>query len=295
MKNDELGKEYTDFDIAEVVPQNEAVVNMWSGKIRSGKTYGATMQVIEDLNAGNVVYATWKIAWEGYDERTSLWNLFLGWLGIKKEFKVFPKENFHHLPFTSEDKRVYLPHGNFLDKFYSLTDCTVYVDEAQGPFNSYEKTNINQAKQNSILFTGHLNRTINIISQRPVQIHAIMRANVARYYFMTKEEGWFGVTFTRKEWQSTDTQNLPDFESEPDEEITYKGDKKIYAVYDSKYMRGDTPASQENLAKIFLVTREDIKKFWRERRKEKEVPLPIPSAEYLHFSQLRAKLKSSEK
>lgn len=256
--------------IADLIPQNEAVVNQWCGKIRSGKTYGATKQALDDLNAGNVVYTSWLIKWDGYDERKSWFKLWLGRIGLKKNFIVYPKENYHYLPYESKDLRVYAPFTNFFDKFFSLTDCTVYLDEAQAILSSYEKTDISKEKQNSILYTGHLNRSINIISQRPSAIHAIMRANISRWYRMTKSEGWFGVTFRREEFQEADGNNLPRFDTEPEEVEEYPGRKEIYNAYDSKYMRGDTPTSQKNFAELLHLTKEECKAILKSRKAQED-------------------------
>jgi len=259
------GNELKEIDLLDFVPIYEAVVNQWYGKIRSGKTYSATSFAIQDLEQGNVVYTSWKINWEGYDERKRFWPLLLGALGLKKQFICFPKENLHYLPFESDDKRVYYPYTNFMDKFMSLTDCNVFLDEGQVPFNSYEKTNLSQEKQNSILFTGHLNRTINIISQRPVAIHAVMRANISRYYKLEVTFRWRNfVHFKRSEIQETDGNNLPD-ETKIESEETYWGKKRIYQAYDSKYMRGDKPQSQTNNMAVYKLNRKEA---WENLRKK---------------------------
>jgi len=100
-------------EIFEYIPIEEADIAQYFGKIRNGKTYIATRDAVELLNAGLVVYANWKIKFNGYDERDSKWNLFLGLLGLKKTFIKYPKENFHFLPINEE----------FFDKFARLTDC----------------------------------------------------------------------------------------------------------------------------------------------------------------------------
>lgn len=250
--------EKKEIDLLEIVPVNEAVVNQWYGKIRSGKTYSATAQAISDLNNGNVVYTSWKIRWKGLDERTSKWNLWKARWGLKKEFKVFPASNWHYLPFDGVENNLdyYAPFSNFLDKFLSLTDCIVYLDEGQVVLNSYEKTNIKEEKQRAILFTGHFNRSINIISQRPIQIHPILRANISRFFKIEKKQGWFGgIHFIRSEYQDTDGNSLPD-ETKPPESITeYAFDETIAKAYDSKYMRGNTPESQKNNAEIYRLNR----------------------------------------
>ena len=253
--------EEKEIDLLEVIPVNEAVVNQWYGKIRSGKTYSATAQAIRDLEQGNVVYTSWKIDWNGYDERNSKWNLLWGRLGIKKQFKIFPKENWHYLPFdgVEETLEFYKPFTNFYDKFFSLTDCIVYLDEGQVPLNSYEKTKISQEKQNGILFTGHFNRSINIISQRPVQIHPILRANISRFYKIEKHESWLGgIKFIRSEYQETDANSLPDESKEPESVVEYAFDEKIAKKYNSKYMRGNTPASQKNFATVVRPTKPEL-------------------------------------
>lgn len=248
-------------DLFEIIPHNEAVVNQYIGKIRSGKTYTGTRDAIKDLENGNVVYTSWKINWQGYDERQDRWQLWKAAHGFKRTpFKVFPKENYHYLPFTSRDKKIYLPYDNFIEKLFSLTDCIVYLDEGQGPLNSYEKTKISQEKQDGILFTGHFNRTINILSQRAVQIHPMLRANVSRWYKIEKKEGWFSIHFKKSEYQEANDNNLPDMRGEPESIEEYNFDKKIGEMYDSKYMRGDTPPSQKNFAEIHHITKEEAKK-----------------------------------
>lgn len=254
-----------------IIPVNEAVIESYSGKIRSGKTYTATRDAVEDLKNGNVVYTSWKIAWEGYDERKSKWNLWKASHGLKKEFKYFPKENWHYLPLPGTPDAIkhgheyYAPYTNFQDKLFSLTDCIVYLDEGQGVMNSYERTNISEEKQNGILFTGHFNRTIKIISQRPIQIHPILRANVSRFWIIEKNEGWFSTSFKKSEYQETDSNSLPDRNKPPESEEEYSFDKKIGAMYNSKYMRGDVEESQSNGAVIYEITKKEAKEMLKKK------------------------------
>jgi len=261
----DTGEGKKEVDLLELLPLQEAVINHVSGKMRNGKTYISTKMVLDHLKDGAVVYTSWKIKWDGYDERKSRWNMWKAKMGFKKEFLVAPKENWHYLPYDGVEDPVtsatlYAPYTNWMDKFLSLTDCEVWLDEGQIPLNTYESTRIKQDKQNAIFFTGHFNRSIYVISQRPIQVHPIVRANISRFYIVSKTDGWLGTKFLVREFQEIDSQGLPDMTAEPESEEEFSFDKKIAEAYDSKYMRGNVKESQKNLTRIEKITRNDFKK-----------------------------------
>jgi len=194
------GHEITNqINILDFVGNNEADILQYFGKIRNGKTYIATADIIELLNSGVVVYANWKVKWNGYDERDHLWPKLLGLLKLKKYFYKYPKENFHYLPLTSqEDWQKLYGNKNFTDIFGTLTSCAVFLDEGHLVFNSYEMTKLATEKLASILHTGHFDRGIRIISQRPTAIHVAMRANVNIFYECEKVLNLLGINIFRK-------------------------------------------------------------------------------------------------
>jgi len=49
----------------------EGLNAVYYGKVRNGKTYAATADIIELLQRGEIVYANWNISFEGFDERES--------------------------------------------------------------------------------------------------------------------------------------------------------------------------------------------------------------------------------
>jgi len=242
-----------DINILDYLPSNEADIVQYFGKIRNGKTYIATSDIINLLNQGFVVYANWQIQWDGYDERENTWCRLLGRLGLKKTFYKYPKENLHYLR-TDE---------NFFEKFYKLTDCYVFLDEGHIAFNSYEMTHMKLDKQASILHTGHFDRAIRIISQRPTAIHVVMRENVNIFIECEKIFSWLVLTIFRKtEYEEMTNTESVDKEL-PSRSKIYIGKKKIYNAYDTKYLRGDTPASQENKSEMWHIP---FKEWWTRKK-----------------------------
>jgi len=240
--------------ILEYLPANEADILQYFGKIRNGKTYIATADILDLLNAGHVVYANWRVQWEGRDERTEWFARLLGRLGLKKRFYVYPKENFRYLPVDE----------SFFDKFAMLTDCVIFLDEGHIAFNSYEMTKMALGKQASILHTGHFDRAIRIISQRPTAIHVVMRANVNVFIECEKIFSFLGINIFRKtEYEEMTAQESVDREL-PGKSRLYFGSKRIYNAYDTKYLRGDTPASQQNGTQIWLIA---FKEWWGKKIK----------------------------
>lgn len=248
-------------DIDDTFPIGEAFIDCIYGKIRQGKTYSGTASVWNDLRHGNVVYASWPIDFNGYDERKVWWKHLLGSLGLKKKFLVIPKENlriFNLFEMTNEE---------FFQWFRTLTDCIVYVDEAQWIFDSYIKTMMDKEHRIALFATGHFNRALKVITQRPMQIHTSIRGNIARYYKVEKTfPGWLIIP---PRFQITEFQELRTTDAVPNEDLDEDGNYihaettekffmnwEIAKSYNNKYLRGDMPSSQKNLAYVV------IKRFW---------------------------------
>jgi len=164
-----IGKPLPPEKLVKYLSDFEGEITLRYGKIGQGKTYGATADVLDDLKRGWIVYTTWQINFNGYDQRDSIFwpfaSLLFPW---KNEFKVIPKENLRYIDIFDDA---------FLESFEKLKNCKVYLDEGHIAFDSYEMSKASLKKRASILHTRHFNRSINIISQRPTAIHVAMRAN----------------------------------------------------------------------------------------------------------------------
>lgn len=266
MKN-ELGKKIENINLLEVFNPVEGEITQRYGRIGQGKTYGATADVLDELRRGHVVYVNWKINFDGIDQRNEplyiIGGLLFPWV---KRFYRFPKEN---LRYIATDV-------NFISNFEKLTDCSVYLDEGHVVFDSYEMAKMSMKKRVAVLHTRHFNRSIHIISQRPTAIHRMMRANVNRFYKYEKilHLGKL-IIFRRSEFQDMIDENVD--ESESISTKLYIGSQYIYNAYDSKYLRGDTPASQtvqfeawdfNYFHKILLFLRKTLRGFMSAKRKQ---------------------------
>jgi len=238
-----LGKELRDIDLLALFPSVEGEITQRYGRIGSGKTYGATCDVLDELKRGHVVYVNWRINYQGYDQRES-WLYVIGSILFpwKNKLTFFPKEN---LKYIAVDE-------HFIDNFEKLTDCSVYLDEGHVVFDSYEMAKMSMQKRVAVLHTRHFNRSIHIISQRPTAIHRMMRANVNRFYKYSQLGKFFGIRlFRRQEFQDMQDENVD--ESEPISTKLYIGKKSIYNMYDSKYLRGGLQPSQSIHATVYKV------------------------------------------
>lgn len=227
-------------DFFEIIPADEGSLDQYYGHIGSGKTYVATAEILRDLRRGKVVYASWRVKWEGYDERSSWFFRLLGRLGLKRNFYYFPAENFHYFPLDSAD---------FMERFEKLTDCVVYLDEGHLVYDSYEKTKIDMKRRAAILHTRHFDRKVVIISQRPTALWVGIRGNVNRFFKMEKCFSFTGYMFrgfSKTEYQDLDSSERPDETSEPASETVVPMRLSVLQAYSSKYMRGDVARSQRN-------------------------------------------------
>jgi len=212
----------------------EGSVNMYYGRIGHGKTYAATADILDLLSQGHVVYCNWVINYEGFDERDSFWHLFYNTLFFKDLFFFFPKENLHY----------FNPDNVDADFLASLTDCDVFIDEGQWILDSYEGTKFSKTKRKLVLHTRHMNRSLNIISQRTQAIQVSARGQVNRFFKCEKKMEWPFLIFKRIEFQDMKDNDV-DENSPPISEKTYFASKKVLNAYDTKYLRAGVPRSQE--------------------------------------------------
>jgi hypothetical protein len=239
------GERVKEVELLDLFPPSEGVISQYYGRIGSGKTYAATADIFELLRCGKVVYANWHIHYDGYDERKSFFRVFITlvfpWI---TRFYVFPKENLHYFEFSDEwaQKQGF---KDWPDWFSHLTDCHLFGDEGHVMFDSYVSTRMSMEKRAAVLHTRHFDRSIHIVSQRPTAIHVAMRANVNKFYKCEKVLGWPLIRFRRVEYQDMVNENVDENEEKIVSVKQYWGRKRIFEAYDTKYLRGDTKASQK--------------------------------------------------
>lgn len=259
-------KEIIKHDLIDEFPIGEAFVDCIYGKIRQGKTYTATALIWSLLREGNVVYANWPVNFDGYNERDYWYYRLMGILGLKKNFLVVPKENLKTFDLYAMNVE------EFFDWFKNLTDCVVVIDEAQLVFDSYLKTLMDKGHRMTLFATGHFNRALKVVTQRPMQLHTSIRGNIARYYKV--EKIFEGRWIIPMRFKLTEFQELRTTDAVPNEDIDENGEyihaesikrfwlkKKIANSFDTKYLRGDMKPSQKNLAQIWEIP-------WKKRFKK---------------------------
>lgn len=248
----------------DLFPPQEGSMNQYYGRIGEGKTYAGTADALQDLTNGQVVYTSWQLKWEGFDERNYWFYRLLYKLKLKDYFWIFPKNNWHYFDMNADDA---------LDQLGALKDCIMYLDEGHLLLDSYLATKMERKDRATILHTRHFDRTINVISQRPTAIHVVVRANVNRFFKLEKvldikilmRKKWRLVRFRKTEFQDTGADDKPDETLVVDENGKEKGYKygvsekfyfskrKIREAYDTKYLRSDMSRSQEQNARRVLL------------------------------------------
>lgn len=262
-----INGETKEIDALYLIPPDEGELNQYYGRIGNGKTYIALRDILNDLNYGLIVKCNFPIIWDGYDERKSRLKNLLKLLGLKRNFYVFPKGNLQYFDITKEwaNKQGYT---DFHHWFSKQTSCRIYIDEGHLVYDSYQLAKMDLDKRVAILDTRHYDRSVSIISQRASAIHAVLRGNVNRFFKCEKILD-IKIPFTNKrilrflktEFQDIDGNEKPDETKNEDDEYefaitqkTYWGRKKYFEKYDTRYRRGQTPESQNDLNYIDKIT-----------------------------------------
>lgn len=226
-----------EINLLDILPPIEGEITQRYGRIGQGKTYAATVDVLDELKRGHTVYTNWHIDFEGFDQTRSpfylLATLLFPW---KNKLIVVGKEN---LKFINVDE-------HFITNFSKLTNCSVYLDEGHVAFDSYEMAKMSMDKRVAVLHTRHFDRAIHIISQRPTAVHRVLRANVNRFYKYEKfGKKWPFILFRRTEYQDMTDETVD--EEQPLSVKLYLLNRKIARSYNSKYLRGDLELSKPDV------------------------------------------------
>lgn len=259
-------------------PPIEGEIHFYYGKPRHGKTYTGTLNVIKALCEGRVVYSTWKIDWEGFDER-NLWQKRL-WaaLGLKRSFNRFDVRNWHHWDINAAG----YTHQQFIKDFAKITDAEVHIDEAQNAIAAYLLTHIPEDLMKAITQTGHFHRSLHIYSQRTMSVHIQLRGNTHFFHKIEKVSDGSGLIgriipyFSRPVFMETvfekivsdgtpDETRVMEFDEETgrsietnvykfaESQMQYRLNPEVANRYDSHYLRGNTPPSQNLYAQIIHI------------------------------------------
>jgi len=219
----------------------EGQTAFYYGRIRNGKTYSATADILELLERGEVVFANWKLNLEDYDERERFGVAFGKFIfGKKLFFKYKVKENFHYF---SPD----LPPHEQMALLGKLVGVHIFIDEGQWIFNSHIKNHDDETRK-LILHNGHYCRSLNIISQRPSNVMKDMRSQINVWYKCEKKFAIGGlILFTRTAIEDM-VEDMPDEENMGRPKI-YWAKKRVLRAYNTHAMRGvdalETPAQFE--------------------------------------------------
>jgi len=241
MRNDTLGKQLPFDEIAGHFKAPEGEANLYYGLIRSGKTYGATADILEELGRGRIVYATWPVHVDDTDDRNSLFFLLRGiLLPWKKRYYQIPQsENFHFINAETgevDGVRSFDPNapGEYIDYLNSLNHCSLYIDEAWRVLaHTLVDKETRAGSYNLILVTGHKFRTVNLIAQRTMAIQPMARANMGRFYRFNKI-GIFGLNiFLRTEFQHMKGEDVDESDEAVISRKWYIGSQRVYRAYNS--------------------------------------------------------------
>lgn len=227
-------------EIYELFQPIEGTNNVYYGKVRNGKTYAATCDILELLRRGEIVYANWDINFEGFDERNDFQTVFFKFLLRKKYFYEFDKANFHYFHPDSIDIKL----------LGSLVGVHVFIDEGQWIFNSHIRNPDPEARK-LILHGGHYCRSLNVITQRPQNIFLDIRSQINVWYKCEKRFS-FGRWILFQRWHIEDMKdNLPDDEAPEGRPKTYWGDEKVFAMYNTHGMRAKDAISEPPKLRVF--------------------------------------------
>jgi len=213
-------------------PVPEGEIDYYYGHIGQGKTTGAVADIIDDLKHGQIVHANFNINWDGFNQSDSFFYLFLGFIGIKKNFFEFEAQNFK---FFDTRKMSLQEIYNYIRE---VQGGVIYLDEGHNYFDSYLATKLDPQIKHDILTTRHNDRIIKIISQRPTAVHVTARANVNRFFKFERILKFPFLIFRRTEYQDMKEETV-DEEAEPVSTKWYIPSNEILNSFDSKHMRLD--------------------------------------------------------
>lgn len=225
-----------------------------------------TADIIEGLKQGRLIYGTWPINLEEFDDRLSFWHVLKNLiLGRNLFYKVNCPRNYHYINAETgevDGKYTFNPEktayrDEYIEYLNKLNHCDLYIDEAWRVIDSYAKTNFSMESRNLILVTRHKYRTVNLIAQRPTSIHVTARANMNRFYKFKKIATWPFVRFRRYEFQEMIGETVNE-DADPISVKTYWASRKIFNSYNSYYYGELNPLHKKSFEVYYLDLKEKL-------------------------------------
>lgn len=242
-----IGKpaQLTTEEILRIFKPVEGQTTFYYGRIRNGKTYAATADILDLLDRGEVVYANWPLDLTDYDERTSFGIVLLKTIfGKKLFFKYNSRENFHYFSPELDPKDQIALLGN-------LVGVHIFIDEGQWVFNSHIKNHDDETRK-LILHNGHYCRSLNIISQRPSNVMKDMRSQINIWYKCEKKFQIGNIIlFTRSTIEDM-KEDIPDEEAVTKVKV-YWAMPRVYEAYNTHAMRGSDAVQPETHFEAYNV------------------------------------------
>lgn len=242
-----LGQEVSEEELKDKFRASEGELHLYYGQIGSGKSYGATSDIIEGLKRGEVHYVTWPIKVFDFDDRGSLFHVIFNFLFFRKRYYYIPTtKNLHYIDymtgqvdgvptFTPQSQKSYIEYLN------TLSNCVLSIDEAWRVVDSYTPVrDFGLDIRDFLLVTRHKFRTINLIAQRPNSVQVTARANVNRFYKFVKISNWPWIRFARYEFQEMSGDSVNE-DSEPISVKKYWASQFVFDAYDSYFYGGVEP------------------------------------------------------
>jgi len=217
-------------DILDLFAPEEGEITFYYGRIRNGKTYAATADILELLQRGEVVFANWRIDFPGFDERDSFPVVLISLLTGRRHFFRFDSGNLHYL-----DQERLISDSSYMNTLSRLFGGHLFIDEGQWIFNSMER-NPDTDKLRLVLHNGHHCRSLNLISQRPINIFRTMRSQVQIWYKCEKRLSWPWLIFQKTAFEEM-KEDVPDEEQPSGRPKTYFADKRVLEAYNTHGMR----------------------------------------------------------
>jgi len=239
----------------------EGTIALYYGRLGNGKTYAATADILDLLDAGEVVFANWNVAWQGHDQRTDRRTLFGKLLFGKKEFFHYPKENFNY----------FHPDEIDIPMLGKLVNAHVFIDEGQWIFNSHQREQ-DPDKRRLVLHNRHYCRSLNIITQRPINVFKDMRSQINVWYKCEKVLSFLGFILFRRTSFEDMKDDLPDEEIPTGRPKHYWASRRVFEAYSTHAMRaGDAIEKVPEFSVFDLSTWDMVKglispRFLRERK-----------------------------
>lgn len=227
----------------------EGTIDMIYGRIRQGKTTHGVRVILDALQAGIPVYSNLNLDLSAisFDDRDKIRYTFWNFLLNRKLYYKFDKSNFHWV-----NEKLYPTIDELISFLITLTDCVVVWDEGQRLLNSYDGTRVDRRLQDWVLTTGHFNRRLVIISQRPTAVHVSARGNINRFFKCKKLLSWPVMLLRVTEYQDMLNESVD--EETPASRQLFVMNKKVFNTFNTHYLRGGVPRSQEVYVQGYFLT-----------------------------------------